>query len=51
MAWAESPSSVARPRLKRDLTFKLRERFGGEDNTAFKVGWLYDYDVGRELSS
>jgi salicylate hydroxylase len=36
-------------RLKRDLTFKLRERFGGEDNTAFKVGWLYEYDVGREL--
>ncbi|MGD0150883.1 MAG: FAD-dependent monooxygenase, partial [Xanthobacteraceae bacterium] len=25
-------------RLKRDLTFKLRERFGGEDNTAFTVG-------------
>jgi salicylate hydroxylase len=35
-------------RLKRDLTFKLRERFG-KDDTVFKVGWLYDYDVGREL--
>jgi salicylate hydroxylase len=36
-------------RLKRDLTFALRERFGGKDNTAFLVGWLYEYDVGREL--
>jgi salicylate hydroxylase len=36
-------------RLKRDVKFALRERFGGEDNTAFKVGWLYEYDVGREL--
>jgi salicylate hydroxylase len=36
-------------RLKRDLTFALRERFGGKDNTAFQVGWLYEYDVGREL--
>jgi salicylate hydroxylase len=36
-------------RLKRDVKFALRERFGGEDNTAFKVGWLYDYDVAREV--
>ncbi len=36
-------------RLKRDVTFALRERFGGEDNTAFQVGWLYEYDVGQEL--
>jgi hypothetical protein len=35
--------------LKRDVTFALRERFGGSDNTAFQTGWLYDYDVGREL--
>jgi salicylate hydroxylase len=35
-------------RLKRDLKFRLRERFGGEDNTAFQVAWLYEYDVGRE---
>ena len=38
-------------RLKRDVKFKLRETFGGgpADNTAFQVGWLYEYDVGREL--
>ena len=36
-------------RLARNLKFALRERFGGADNTAFQVGWLYDYDVGREL--
>ena len=36
-------------RLRRDIGFALRERFGGKDNTAFQVGWLYDYDVGREL--
>jgi salicylate hydroxylase len=35
-------------RLKRDVKFALRERFGGGDNTAFQVGWLYEYDVGRE---
>jgi len=35
-------------RLKRDVTFALRERFGG-DNTAFQTAWLYDYDVGREV--
>jgi hypothetical protein len=35
--------------LKRDVKFALRERFGGADTTAFQVGWLYDYDVGREL--
>jgi len=37
-------------RLKRDVKFALRERFGGADTTAFQVGWLYDYDVGRELA-
>jgi salicylate hydroxylase len=36
-------------RFKRDMRFALRERFGGEDKTAFQVGWLYDYDVGQEL--
>jgi salicylate hydroxylase len=36
-------------RLKRDLKFRLRERFGGEDNTAFQVAWLYEYDVGKEV--
>jgi salicylate hydroxylase len=40
-------------RLQRDLKFKLRETFGGGgkagDNTAFQVGWLYSYDVGREM--
>jgi salicylate hydroxylase len=37
-------------RLKRDVKYALRERFSGsEDNTAFQVGWLYDYDVGKEL--
>jgi salicylate hydroxylase len=35
-------------RLKRDVTFALRQRFGG-DNTAFQTAWLYDYDVGREV--
>ena len=37
--------------FKRDVKFKLRETFGGggakRDNTAFQVGWLYEYDVGR----
>ncbi len=37
-------------RLKRDVKFKLRERLGAgrSDNTAFKVGWLYGYDVAKE---
>ena len=34
-------------RLKRDVKFALRERFG-VDTTAFQTAWLYDYDVGRE---
>jgi len=36
-------------RLRRDVQFFFREKFGGADNTAFKVGWLYEYDVGRAL--
>jgi salicylate hydroxylase len=40
-------------RFKRDVKFKLRETFGGgsakRDNTAFQVGWLYSYDVGKEM--
>ncbi len=36
-------------RMRRDIQFFFREKFGGADNTAFKVGWLYDYDVGRAL--
>ena len=36
-------------RLKRDVKFALRERFGGRDNTAFQAGWLYEYDVGEEM--
>ena len=40
------PSRFAQ--IKRDLKFALRERFG-RDNTAFQVGWLYDYDIGHEL--
>jgi 2-polyprenyl-6-methoxyphenol hydroxylase-like FAD-dependent oxidoreductase len=37
-------------RLKRDVKFKMRERFraGRGDGTAFQVGWLYDYDVAKE---
>ncbi len=39
-------------RLKRDVKFALRQRFGAgggkRDNTAFQVGWLYSYDVGKE---
>ena len=38
-------------RLARDAKFALRQRFGGgkkHDNTAFQVGWLYEYDVGKE---
>ena len=35
-------------RLKRDVKFALRERFG-RDKTAFQTAWLYSYDVGREL--
>ena len=39
-------------RLKRDVKFKLRERFaaGRSDNTAFQVGWLYGYDVAKEVA-
>ena len=36
-------------RLKRDVKFALRTRFGGGDKTAFQVGWLYSYDVAQEL--
>jgi len=40
-------------RLARDAKFALRQRFGGtgksHDNTAFQVGWLYEYDVGKEV--
>jgi salicylate hydroxylase len=35
-------------RLRRDVKFALRERFGG-DRTVFQAGWLYSYDVAREL--
>jgi salicylate hydroxylase len=40
-------------RLARDMKFALRQRFGGGggrkgDTTAFQVGWLYAYDVGKE---
>lgn len=39
-------------RFTRDMKFALRQRFGGSskkhDNTAFQVGWLYEYDVGKE---
>jgi salicylate hydroxylase len=39
-------------RLKRDVKFALRQRFGGggnkHDTTAFQVGWLYEYDVAKE---
>ncbi len=37
-------------RLKRDVKFALRQRFGG-DSTTFKVAWLYDYDAGHALAS
>ena len=40
-------------RLKRDVKFALRQNFGGggkkHDNTAFQVGWLYAYDVAKEM--
>jgi salicylate hydroxylase len=35
-------------RLKRDVKFALRERFG-IDRTAFQAAWLYEYDVEREM--
>jgi 2-polyprenyl-6-methoxyphenol hydroxylase-like FAD-dependent oxidoreductase len=35
-------------RIKRDVKFALRERFGGDKNV-FRTAWLYGYDVGREL--
>jgi 2-polyprenyl-6-methoxyphenol hydroxylase-like FAD-dependent oxidoreductase len=35
-------------RFKRDVMFALRDRFG-VDKTAFKVAWLYGYDVGQEV--
>lgn len=41
-------------RLRRDVKFALRERFGGgagrRDTTAFQVGWLYEHDVGKPIS-
>jgi salicylate hydroxylase len=37
-------------RLRRDVKFALRERFGARDNTAFQAGWLYEYDVGQEMA-
>jgi len=40
------PSRLAQ--LKRDLKFALRQRFG-RDTTAFQVGWLYEYDVGKKM--
>ena len=36
-------------RLKRDVKFAWRERFG-KDDSAFQIGWLYHYDVGKELA-
>jgi salicylate hydroxylase len=40
-------------RFRRDMKIALRERLGGSgpkrDNTAFQVGWLYEYDVGKEM--
>jgi salicylate hydroxylase len=35
-------------RLKRDVKFALRERFG-RDKTVFQTNWLYSYDVASEL--
>jgi 2-polyprenyl-6-methoxyphenol hydroxylase-like FAD-dependent oxidoreductase len=35
-------------RLKRDVKFALRQRFG-RDKTVFQAAWLYGYDAGREL--
>jgi 2-polyprenyl-6-methoxyphenol hydroxylase-like FAD-dependent oxidoreductase len=35
-------------RLRRDVKFALRERFG-RDKTVFGTNWLYSYDVAREL--
>ena len=34
-------------RLRRDLQYAWRRRFGG-DQTVFQAGRLYDYDAGRE---
>ena len=36
-------------RLRRDLQYAWRKRFGG-DQTVFQAGRLYDYDAGRELA-
>jgi salicylate hydroxylase len=36
-------------RLRRDLQYAWRRRFGG-DQTVFQAGRLYDYDAGRELA-
>ena len=36
--------------LKRDVMLALRDRFG-IDRTAFKVAWLYGYDVGSEMET
>ncbi len=35
-------------RFKRDMMLAFRDRFG-VDKTAFKVAWLYGYDVGQEV--
>ena len=49
---ASGPAKTILPspwsRLKRDVKFALRERFG-RDKTVFQTAWLYGYDVGREL--
>jgi salicylate hydroxylase len=36
-------------RLRRDLQYAWRKRFGG-DQTVFQAGRLYNYDAGRELA-
>ena len=36
-------------RLKRDLRYAWRKRFGG-DQTVLQAGRLYEYDAGRELA-
>jgi salicylate hydroxylase len=37
-------------RFKRDVKFAWRERLG-TDTTAFQAAWLYEYDVGREMTA
>ena len=45
----ENHLTSPRARLKRDMKYAWRKRFGS-DKAVFEAGRLYDYDPGRELA-